>query len=571
MEKPFQAEDAGEALLELLAARGVEYFIGGGAGTDFPPIIEAFARRIALGLPCPAPVTAVHEITTAAMAHGYTMVSGKVPFAMVHSSVGTANALCGVINAERIRVPLFLAAGRSPLTEQGMRGSRTHGVHWAQEAYDQAGMLREYVKWEYELRLASQLETVIDRGFALAQSPVPGPVYLTLPLEVLGQSMKGLHYSENARIRPAGSSVAGTDELRQAAEKLLAAKNPLVITTTAGRDPASVAPFVEFIDSLAIPVVETWPTHMNFPQDHPMHLGFDGTGLLADADVVLVIESDVPWFPYRESPPENATVIHIDEDPLYRNFPYRGFAADLSLAGSPRLILQALTGIIRSVQPDEDTVRERRLRFEKLHIEQRKKWRATAETGRSSTPIDPAWLTRCIAEQVEENDIVISENNLVPTQISFNRPGSFFNHSHAGGLGWSSGAALGARLARPDATIFCCIGDGTYTFGAPIATHHTSALNRLPVLFVIFNNADWNKTRIATRAYSPDGFVTRSDKMPLCDLEPTPDYEKICIAAGGYGERVEDPAELPDAIGRALNAVKNEKRQALLNVIVSKS
>ena len=184
--KQLDVESVAEAYLALLADRGVEYLFAN-AGTDFAPIVEAYAKAAHTGMPVPKPLIATHENLAMSMAHGYAAASGRVPAVMVHVSVGTANALCGVLNAARTNVPILFTAGRSPLTEAGLPGARDTYIHWAQEMFDQAGMLREAVKWEYELRDGVQLETVIDRALTIARSPPQGPVYLSLPREVLAE------------------------------------------------------------------------------------------------------------------------------------------------------------------------------------------------------------------------------------------------------------------------------------------------------------------------------------------------------------------------------------------------
>ena len=156
---------------------------------------------------------------------------------------------------------------------------------------------------------------------------------------------------------------------------------------------------------------------------------------------------------------------------------------------------------------------------------------------------------------------------LDPAQACFTRPGRYFSHSPAGVLGWSPGAALGAKLAQPDRTVVCAVGDGSHVFGVPTATHHTARALDLPVLFVVYNNAGWERTRLATRAHAPEGWAARNPSMPLCELAPPPAYDAICAANGGYGERVDDPAGLPAALARGLDVVRHERRQALLDVI----
>ena len=182
--KQQQTENVAGAYLALLADRGVDYLFGN-AGTDFAPLIEAYAQAAQTGVAVPRPILATHENLAVTMAHGYGMVSRRIPAVMVHVSVGTANMICAAMNAARENVAILLTAGRSPLTETGLPGSRDGYIHWAQEMYDQAGMIREIVKWDYELRNAEQLTTVVDRALAIAATEPRGPVYLSLPREVI--------------------------------------------------------------------------------------------------------------------------------------------------------------------------------------------------------------------------------------------------------------------------------------------------------------------------------------------------------------------------------------------------
>src|SRR3954452_10820324 len=214
-----KVDSVAEAYLALLAERGIEYLFAN-AGTDFAPIVEAYAKAAHTGLPAPKPLIATHENLAMSMAHGYAVASGKVPAVMVHVSVGTANALCGVFNAARENVPILFTAGRSPLTEEGLPGARDTYIHWAQEMFDQAGMLREAVKWEYELRQGVQLETVIDRALTIATSPPRGPVYLALPREARAAKLPGFAYESPPR-RVAASAPAADPVVIGEAARLL--------------------------------------------------------------------------------------------------------------------------------------------------------------------------------------------------------------------------------------------------------------------------------------------------------------------------------------------------------------
>jgi acetolactate synthase-1/2/3 large subunit len=560
------AATVAEAYLELLASRGIKYFFGN-SGTDFAPIIEAFAKRNAEGNHSIIPITVPHEITAVAMAHGYTMITGKPQAVMVHVIVGTANALGGIINAAKVRVPIFFTAGRTPLTEQGPVGTRDLGIHWAQESFDQAAIVREFVKWDYELRFASQLETVVDRALAIAQSEPFGPVYLTLPREVLAENIADFQYAQPSRIKSPSATVPDAAAVRQAAETIAAARNPLAVVQSLGRQPQAVEALVELAETVGLPVVEQWPTHLNFPQDHDLHAGYDPQPYLQEADLILVIESDAPWFPRISAPPPEATVIQIGLDPLFSDYPLRGFASDITLAGNPRLTLGALKEALSAIGLDTAAVNARRGHWRERNSAQRKSWQAKTESFQNSDPIDMGWVSACIGRRLDDRTIVVNEYDLDTTQTCFTRPGTYFRHSPAGSLGWGLGAALGAKLAKPDHKVICCVGDGAYIFGVPAAVHHVARANRLPVLFIVFNNGYWNASRQTAFNYAPEGYAAKAQSVPLCEIKPSLEYEKICQAAGGYGERVEKAEDLPAAIDRALAAVESENCQALLNVI----
>jgi acetolactate synthase-1/2/3 large subunit len=285
---------------------------------------------------------------------------------------------------------------------------------------------------------------------------------------------------------------------------------------------------------------------------------------------VIAIESDAPWFPRLKAPRPEAVIVQIGQEPLFPRYPYRGFAVDHGLAGAPRLTLAALLDAVRRAGADAGVVAARRARWEAEHRRTREAWRATAERVRGDRPIDMAWLSRCLGETLDDRTLVVNEYDLDHTQVCFREPGTYFGSSPAAGLGWGLGAALGAKLAAPDRTVVCTVGDGAYIFGAPTAAHWTARAHDLPVLFVIFNNRAWNAVKRAVQFHAPEGWAKRTGSMPMSELDPAPDYELVARACGGWAERVEDPAALPDALVRALRVVREEKRQALLNVICKK-
>ncbi|HTV43800.1 MAG TPA: thiamine pyrophosphate-requiring protein [Stellaceae bacterium] len=563
--KELAVDSVAEAYLALLAERGVEYLFAN-AGTDFAPLVEAFAKAARTGTPVPRPIIATHENLALSMAHGWAMVTGRIPAVMVHVSVGTANGVCAAFNAARENVPMLFTAGRSPVTEAGMAGARDVYIHWAQEMFDQAGMVREIVKWDYELRNGEQLETVVDRALAITASAPKGPVYLSLPREVLAAPLPGFAY--DAPGRRVAATAPGPDQpaIDQAARLLATAQSPLIITASAGRDPAAVALLADLAQQFAIPVVQHRPRHLSLPADHPCHLGYDASPYLDAADVILVLECDVPWVPSHKAPRPECRIIHLGVDPLFQRYPIRGFACDLAVTATPTAALPPLAAALgRYAAPA--AIAERRGRLAGLVEAQRAQWQKTRDSVAALRPIHMAWASACIARAKPEDAILVNEYTLISEHCGANRPGSYFASSPASGLGWGGGAALGAKLAAPDRLVIATLGDGSHLFGNPVALHHAAAAHDLPVLFVIMNNSMWGAVRRATQGMYPQGEAMRSNKPPLIDLDELPAFEQVCAAAGGYGERVDDPAALPAALDRALHAVMVEHRQALLNVI----
>jgi len=558
-------DNVAQAYLELLRDRGIQYFFGN-AGTDFAPLVDAFARLTSEGKETPRPVLVPHEFAAVSMAHGFAMVTGEPQVVMVHVNVGTSNGLTGVMNASRANIPLIFTAGRTPITEGELPGGRNLHIHWAQESFDQASMLREYVKWDYELRNFVQLERVVDRALNVAMSEPKGPVYLSLPREVLAEEHREFTYSPRGP-RLYAKPGPDTEAVRRAAELLKEAESPLVITSMAGKNPAAVGELVKLCESFALPVtIPMSNLYLNFPTEHPLHLGFDPLKYVGSADVILVVECDVPWFPIKTNPKPEAKVIQMGIDPFFSRYPMRTFPVDVPISSEPEKGLKALREALQSYRPKRlKRIKERFRRLAGEHEAQRAAWKAMARRVRNDRPIDMEWLSHCVGRVRDGDTVILNEYDLRTHQVPINEPGSFYGSPLCSGLGWCFGAALGVKLARPESIPIVCMGDGTYHFTAPSACHFVA--QNLPVVVIVFNNQCWNAVKGSVIDLYPDGWASRKNHFVLCDLEPAPAYEKIAEAFGGYGERVEDPGEILPALKRAVRAVRKEKRQALLNVI----
>ena len=552
---------AAEEYLDALSAHGIEHLFVN-PGTDFAPIVEAYARAARTNRPVPKPMVVPHENAAVGMAHGYTMVTGKAQAVMLHTNVGTANAINMLIDASRDRIPMLLTSGRTPFTETGAEGSRSVHIHWAQEMYDQAGMLREMVKWDYEMKRGDQAATVVDRAMEMAQSSPKGPVYLSLPREVLGESIDAAETNRAHRARPRPPEAASRD-IGELADWIAAARNPLIITGMLGQDPRDSEALARLAERYALPVVPYNTRYFAMSSDHPMFMGSAPGPMLADADLIIVFETDVPWIPSKEQPRAGAKIVQIGEDPLHARLPMRGFPSDLTITATSLSVLEALDSALAARATPH--VADRKAALTQRSDALRKTWREEAERAGNANTITLPWLNHCLREIVDSETIVISEYSFRQEYCPLHTPGSLFALSSAGGLGWGFPASLGAKLGAPGKMVLSVLGDGAYMFANPTACHYVAQMQNLPVLTVIYNNALYGAVRRATLEMYGQGVAAENDGRLLADL-PAPSFEKIVAAHDGHGEKVERPADLPAALRRAANAVRGGQ-QALVNVI----
>ncbi len=551
---------AADAFLRALADHGVDYFFAN-PGTDFPPIVEAFSRATKTNAKVPKPVLVPHENLAVAMAHGAYLMTGHTQAVMVHVNVGTANAINNITNASRDRVPLILAAGRTPFTEKGEFGSRNRPIHWAQEMFDQAGMLRELVKWDYELKTPAQITDVVARACEMTNTAPRGPVYLVLPREPLSAPLAEPPGPMKPRALP---TLAHPDPaaIAQLTEWIAHAERPLIVT---GAMPGRAAkPLATLAERCAIPVINYNPRSVALPSSHPMNFGYEVSALLGEADLIIVAETDVPWMPALMQPKAGAKIVHLGEDPIYARYPMRSFPSDLTIAAP---ITAALEALARHADNHMNHA-EARIAARRTRLAERMKLRR-AQLAKDSVvgdTISPAYLSKAIGEAVGDDAVIFNEYPLRPDHCAREKADTLFALGPAGGLGWGLGAALGAKLAAPEKFVVATLGDGAYMFSNPTVGHWVAEKHKLPILTVVFNNSRYGAVRNSTLSMFKDGAAGEDDGNGLAQLSPAPPYDEMAKAQGAHAERVEKPADLPGALARARDAVKGGK-QALLNVI----
>lgn len=555
---------AGGAIFPRLKALGVDYVFAN-SGTDFPPIIEGLAEAAAQGADLPRALVIPHEHAALGMAHGYTLMTGRAQAVMLHTNVGLSNGATGAINAACDNIPMILMSGRTPVTEKARFGARTVPIGWGQEMRDQTALVREACKWDYELKFPEQLPELLDRAHAIAHSTPRGPVYLSLPREVLCEPVEASALADPPVMTPAAAA-PDPAALARAARWLAQARAPLVIAQRGTGDARTFAAFADWARDWGVAVCSWWANRLPIATDHPCHIGPDPGAALARADVVLVLDSLAPWWPDRHSLTQGARVIQAGPDPLFSRFPVRNFRADLSLTGELALILPPLIDAMRAQPRDHPAIAARRaaLAAESARRTDRARATALAETG---TGITKALVAQRLGEALGTlPSSVFSELGVPLSHLPRRDHLSWFQEPHSGGLGWCFPAALGAQLAAPDRICVATMGDGSYMFSNPTVCHQIAEALELPVLVVILNNEEWGAVRASVAGLYPEGQAVRANRMPLTALKPTPDFTLTARASRAWTRRVSDPQALAAALEAALEFVRAERRCALLDI-----
>ncbi|MGV2068557.1 thiamine pyrophosphate-requiring protein [Agrobacterium sp. 22-226-1] len=559
---------AGGALLARLKAVGVDYIFAN-SGTDFPPIIEGLAEASAKQIPLPKAIVIPHENAAMGMAHGYYLATGRAQAVMAHTNVGLANCAIGAINAATEHVPMLLFSGRTPVVEKGRLGARTVPIGWGQEMRDQAAMIRETVKWDYELKFPEQAVDIVDRAFAVANSTPRGPVYLSLPREVLCEPCPSDQLDASATIAAARAGPRRAD-IEAAAKLLSQAQTPLIIAQRGAGSPEGFAALSRLAEDWGIATCQYWAIQLAVPTDHPMAVGGDPANWLAEADLVLVIDSLAPWSPDIHLLKPGCKVIHIGEDPLYARFPVRNFPCDLALVGDTDEIIIDLAAAVSGFLPETEKVRD--ARRAKIAIASSKR-RATilerAAAGRGPV-MTKAFVSTCLSRAIEGMDAaVFSELGAPLEELTLHSADTWFQEPHSGGLGWCFPAALGMKLAQPDRLIVATMGDGSYMFSNPVACHQIAEAAEIPLLVLVLNNSEWGAVRQSVLGVYPDGYASKANTMPLVSLTPTPDFTKVAAASRAWTARVDRAEELDAVLAAAIEQVTTHKTQALVEIRIA--
>ncbi len=563
--------EGAEAFIEVLNAHGVEnIFFNPGSATV--PIQVAISKFRAAGKRAPRLILCLDESLTMTAAHGHYMVTGRPQVIMAHCELGTQRVGGAFLNAQFGRVPVIMWAG--------LQLPNSPRVNWKQEPYDQGLIVRNSVKWDHQISSNENIHDVLEKAFQIAYTEPCGPVYLAFPPAILTEKTDRVKIPPSAVTPVSSAPPLDVDRLGKAAEVLIEAESPLIVAGYTGRYHQSVSSLVELAETLCAPVI-TSQVWMNFPHTHPLCAGVEQyrgsrkTNPIADADVVLVIDYDMPYAPTETFPGPEAKIIHIDLDPCSRGRPLWGRGANTFIEADSKEAIPALKDIIsQRLTPERRTqFQERFKQLESKHKKQRESWRALAMNKADQNPISADWLCHCISEVIDENAIIttfmISPQAPVTEQIPRTKPGTFIGNA-GGSVQFALGAAFGAKIADPDSTVVCVTTDGGFVWGCPVATLWTARAYNAPFLTVIMNNQGYNVIRkMVQRGYGEDKVTDEIAFESGVDIKPPPDYALIAQACGAYGRTVEDPSDVMPALREALEQVRLG-RLAVLDVKIER-
>ena len=563
---PERIMDGGDIFIEVLNSHGVDHIIGS-PGSEWPPMWEALSRRKAEGEKAPTYINCRHEVLAVGAAAGYHRATGKLPAVTLHTTSGGLNCATNLRGVLHDLTPMLVVAGES--IGYGEMDGADPGAQWLGGLSSIGGptrLLDPVMKWAITVRTPLLLADTFHRACPIAMAHPRGPVLVNPPLELMLQKVP-VERIPNAPEEPVYQADVAT--LERVARMLLEARNPVIFTEYAGKDPAAVPYLVELAEMLALPVVEaSSPDCTNFPTDHPLHQGYAAKPWLGEADVILLLASATPWHPPSKGPGPDCKVIDIGPDPDRYLRPYSGYPCDVAVRGDVLPNLKALVEVVKDIRPrDGSRFDERTNRLREEHRRWRDSVREEALAARDSTPIDPSWLSHAFNEAVPDDSVVVTElivhRGVLDKYLERSTPGNYMKSF--GGLGQGLPNALGMKLANPDRLVVCAIGDGSFNYNPVVSCYGLCQEYDLPILTVIFNNHGYASQQGGLEKLYPEGFGARDNHRWATTILPRPDYAKFVEAYGGWGQAVDNPAEIIPAIKRGIDVVK-EGKPALVDV-----
>ena len=556
-----------ETFLRMLASMGVERIFAS-PGSEWAPVWEHLAKTYSEAGTIPHYTSSRHEEVALGMASGYAKASGKLPAVMIHTTVGSLHGAMAMRGALHDNLPMVIFCGES--IGFGHEPGPDPGAQWQGSLADIGGparLLAPCVKWSFGLNAASALGSTVQRACQIAMSAPRGPVFVSLPMEYLFDVMSNNPPAAAALPIRATAAPQGIEQL---ADMLAAAKNPVIVTERAGENLKAVGHLVELAELLGSPVVEARGTKfVSFPRSHPLHAGFNVLSVVKDADVIFNLAVIAPWHPSSAAPASGAKIALLDENPLRQEKPVWGYQADLCLfgevEGSLAMLLEQVKKRVKAGEPARVKSAET---WGAKNAARRKKVADDALGLKDKAPLDERWVAHELNQIMPADAIFVDEtittHGTLLAGLDRVGLGGYFQGA-VGGLGTGLGTALGVKDANPKRPVICLIGDGSFNYNPVVAALGYAQEHDTPIMIVIFNNHGYLSQQSGIPHYYPDGHAVKSGNYSGTAIKPGPDYASLAPIYGGYGERVEKPAQVRAALQRGLKAV-GEGKLALLDM-----
>ena len=558
--------DGGEAVVQAFRSLGVDYVMAS-PGSEWGAVWEALARQKVTNTPGPIYFSCAHETLAVDLAIGYTVLTGRMQAVMLHTGVGLLQGAMGIDGANRLGIPMVVLSGEA-LT-YGEKQGFNPGGQWQANLSVVGGphrLAEPIVKWSTQAASVDTLYQQVVSAGELAQRLPPGPTYLSVPIET---QLSEWHPPADFRTAPPVSKpTASAADIARLTELLLNSRNPAIVTECSGREAEGYAALIELAELFAIPVIDgSQATYANFPMDHELYQGVGQPAFLDDCDLVLTLRCRAPWYP-PSNRPKKATIVAIDETPFRLHMVHHASQADMFVEGDTVAALQLLSAALRASKLDETAIGQRRAHWAAEHDKVWNAARAAEADVAGNQKIHPRTLAATMGQVMPDNtfyvDETITHRGILQRHLQNRGPLSYFRPQ--GGLGQGLGIALGAKLAAKDRPVVLMIGDGAFMYNPVLQSLALAQHENLPVMIVISNNNGYIAMKKEHEAFYPDGVSAANNLFygePVTSLE----YSDIAKLFGGYGRRVEDPAELPDALREGLAAIESG-RSAVLNVMV---
>jgi len=582
MEKK-QPQYGSDVVVDLMKAFDIEY-AAFNPGATFRGIHDSIVNYG--GNYKPEVIFCNHEEISVAVAHGYAKAKGKPMIAIVHNMVGLQHASMAIFNAYIDRVPIMVLGGTGPMNTKRRRPR----IDWIHTALVQGNQVRDYVKWDDQPYSLADVPDSFTRGYRIATTEPMAPVYINYDADIQEDSLTSvLDIPDVSRYAPPAPVQANPEALRRAAQLLVNAQTPLIIADTLGRNPRTVPVLVELAELLGAPVVDKG-ARFNFPTAHPLDATDGARDLLQKADVILALDvadlfgslttvsKQTRDCEYVTSPTVKLISISM-HDMLVHSWAgdYQALQAlDVPMCADTAVAVPELTRLCRELLGHDGSkksaIEARQKELSDKHKSRRAKWLANAQTKGSQKEISTAWLALELGETIKKEDWVLvngTSNGWARRLWDFSKPNQYLGASGGAGVGYGSGAAIGAALALKGTGKLAVDIQSDGDLLMTSSSLWTAAKHRIPLLIVMHNNQSFYNSeehgievaKFRNRPVENAGIGTHVD-------DPAVDYAKLAQSFGVNAEgAVRNPADLRPALERGLKFIKEKNLPYLVDVI----